>query len=141
MESRPVDILNSLDIFDIPDSLDILDSLHIFDSLDILDSFEILDSLNSLEILDRPPFVNRYDILPVLVESTSEYRNLATYENFDHFSMDEALNFVQSLSGQSDNSHDVDIWTNVVKEQHVKYLNGTFYFTPRESETPSSSYV
>jgi len=63
-------------------------------------------------------------------EPASEFRNVATYENFDHFSMDQALNFVQNLSGQSD---DVDIWTNVVKEQHVKYLNGTFYFTPRET--------
>lgn len=63
-------------------------------------------------------------------EPTSEFRNVATYENFDHFSMDQALNFVQNLSGQSD---DVDIWTNVVKEQHVKYLNGTFFFTPRET--------
>lgn len=69
-------------------------------------------------------------------ESTTEYKNLATYENFDHFSMDQALNFVQSLSGQKDDSN---IWTNVVKDQHVKYLNGTFYFTPREQSSSSSS--
>lgn len=62
--------------------------------------------------------------------------NLATYENFDHFSMDEALDFVQNLSGQTD---DVDIWTNVVKEQHVKYLNGTFFFTPRENSPVNNS--
>lgn len=69
-------------------------------------------------------------------ESTAEYKNLATYENFDNFSMDQALNFVKSLSGQTD---DLNIWTNVVKDQHVKYLNGTFYFTPREAKSSSSS--
>jgi hypothetical protein len=50
--------------------------------------------------------------------------------------MDEALDFVQNLSGQTD---DVDIWTNVVKEQHVKYLNGTFFFTPRENSPVNNS--
>ena len=55
-------------------------------------------------------------------------KNVATYENFDHLSMDQALDFVQNFSGQSD---DRKIWTSVVKDQHVKYMNGTFFFTPR----------
>ena len=64
-------------------------------------------------------------------------RNVATYENFDHLSMDQALDFVQNFSGQSE---DRKIWTSVVKNQHVKYMNGTFFFTPR-ALTPVSKPV
>jgi len=71
-------------------------------------------------------------------DSTSPVmRNVATYENFDHLSMDQALDFVQNFSGQSE---DRKIWTSVVKNQHVKYMNGTFFFTPR-ALTPVSKPV
>lgn len=48
--------------------------------------------------------------------------------NFDRLSIEEALEFVKNLSGQSE---DQELWKNMVTNHHVKYTNGTFFFTPR----------
>lgn len=52
-------------------------------------------------------------------------------ENLDHFSsLDEALDFLRDMSASSEDK-DAKIWQKVMEDQHVKYVNGSFFFTPR----------
>jgi len=73
-------------------------------------------------------------------EDGEAVKQIVKNANFDRLSIDEALEFVKNLSGQSD---DQELWKNVVQNQHVKYTNGTFFFAPRldipeEEDHPSS---
>lgn len=61
-------------------------------------------------------------------EDGEAVKQIAKNANFDRLSIDEALEFVKNLSGQSE---DQELWKNVVQNQHVKYTNGTFFFAPR----------
>lgn len=52
-------------------------------------------------------------------------------ESLDNFSsLDEALDFLKDMSASSEEK-DAKIWQKVMKDQHVKYVNGSFFFTPR----------
>jgi len=52
-------------------------------------------------------------------------------ENLDNFSsLDEALDFLRDMSASSEDK-DAKIWEKVMEDQHVKYVNGSFFFTPR----------
>lgn len=52
-------------------------------------------------------------------------------ESLDNFSsLDEALDFLRDMSASSEDK-DAKIWQKVMEDQHVKYVNGSFFFTPR----------
>lgn len=52
-------------------------------------------------------------------------------QNLDSFSsLDDALVFLKNQSG-SEEPRDATIWRKVMEDQHVKYVNGSFFFSPR----------
>jgi len=56
---------------------------------------------------------------------------VSQYENLDNFSsLEDALNFLKTCSAASE-PKDTQIWEKVIQDQHVKYVNGSFFFTPR----------
>jgi hypothetical protein len=56
---------------------------------------------------------------------------VSKYENLDNFSsLEDALKFLKNCSAASEPA-DAQIWEKVIQDQHVKYVNGSFFFTPR----------
>jgi len=60
--------------------------------------------------------------------STQPNRHVESLDNFS--SLDEALDFLRDMSASSEDK-DAKIWQKVMEDQHVKYVNGSFFFTPR----------
>jgi len=63
--------------------------------------------------------------------SISPVPPLPRNQNLDSFSsLDDALVFLKNQSG-SEEARDATIWRKVMEDQHVKYVNGSFFFSPR----------
>lgn len=60
--------------------------------------------------------------------TTPPSRHVESLDNFS--SLDEALDFLRDMSASSEDK-DAKIWQKVMEDQHVKYVNGSFFFTPR----------
>jgi hypothetical protein len=73
-------------------------------------------------------------ISPVPSSSTvTSSEPLPRAQNLDSFSsLDDALVFLQNQSGAAEKDDcDGEIWRKVMADQHVKYVNGSFFFSPR----------
>jgi len=65
---------------------------------------------------------------PESPQPTPPSRHVESLDNFS--SLDEALDFLRDMSASSEDK-DAKIWQKVMEDQHVKYVNGSFFFTPR----------
>lgn len=65
---------------------------------------------------------------PESPQPTPPGRHVESLDNFS--SLDEALDFLRDMSASSEDK-DAKIWQKVMEDQHVKYVNGSFFFTPR----------
>lgn len=65
--------------------------------------------------------------------TTTTTEPLPRAQNLDSFtSLDDALVFLQNQSGAAEGDDcDGEIWRKVMADQHVKYVNGSFFFSPR----------
>jgi len=76
---------------------------------------------------------NSSDSISPVPSSTPTSEPLPRAQNLDSFtSLDDALVFLQNQSGAVERDDcDGEIWRKVMADQHVKYVNGSFFFSPR----------